>query len=85
MERRKHLILEKYKFFPCFDSYDYASENRFYHNFLFCDDKNDAAIKKVSFDAIPKTYGCIVDQNYPKDLRPLVYYADESDCMTVYY
>lgn len=79
------VILEKYKLFPCFDSYDYASENRFYHNYLFCLNKDDAALKKVYFDAIPKSYGCIVDQNYPRDLRPLVYYADESASMTLYY
>ena len=84
-EGTKPMILEKSKLFPCFDSYDYASENRFYHNYLFCKDEADANEKKPVYDAIPRGYGCVIDRKYPEHLRPLVYYADESNEMTVFY
>ncbi len=79
------IILEKSKLFPCFDSYDYASENRFYRNYLFCKNEEDANEKRPVYDAIPRGYGCVIDRRYPEHLRPLVYYADESKEMTVFY
>lgn len=79
------MILEKSKMFPCFDSYDYASENRFYHNFLFCKNEEDANGKRPVYDAIPRGYGCVIDRRYPENLRPLVYYADESSEMLLFY
>ena len=82
---KQPVILEKFKLFPCFDSYDYASEDRFYHNYLFCKDESDADEKRPDYDAIPRCYGCVIDRRYPEHLRPLVYYADESNEMTVFY
>lgn len=79
------VILERFKLFPCFDSYDYASENRFYHNFLFCKDNADAENKRKDFEAIPLGYGCLIGRDYPEYLRPLVYYADESEEMILLY
>ena len=78
-------ILERSKLFPCFDSYDYANENRFYRHFLFCKDASDADDKRKDFEAIPRGYGCLIDRRYPEYLRPLVFYADESDSMTLLY
>lgn len=78
-------ILERSKLFPCFDSYDYANENRFYRHFLFCKDISDADEKRKDFEAIPRGYGCLIDRRYPEHLRPLVFYADESDTMTLLY
>lgn len=78
-------ILERSKLFPCFDSYDYANENRFYRHFLFCKDASDADDKRKDFEAIPRGYGCLIDRRYPEHLRPLVFYADESDTMTLLY
>ena len=78
-------ILQKSKLFPCFDSYDYASENRFYHNILFCKDEEDANEKMPVYDAIPRGYGCVIGRRYPENLRPLVYYADESSEMLLFY
>ena len=82
---KEPVILEKYKMFPCFDSYDYASENRFYHNYLFCKDANDASEKKDVYEAIPKCYGCVIGRNYPEHLRPLLYYGDESNIMILFF
>lgn len=79
------VILERSKLFPCFDSYDYANENRFYRHFLFCKDASDADDKRKDFAAIPRGYGCLIDRRYPEHLRPLVFYADESDTMTLLY
>lgn len=79
------VILERSKLFPCFDSYDYANENRFYRHFLFCKDNADADDKRKDFDAIPRGYGCLIDRRYPEYLRPLVFYSDESDTMTLLY
>ena len=79
------VILERSKLFPCFDSYDYANENRFYRHFLFCKDASDADDKRKDFEAIPRGYGCLIDRRYPEHLRPLVFYADESDTMTLLY
>lgn len=78
-------ILKKNKLFPCFDSYDYASENRFYRNYLICRDEEDAKNKRAEFDAIPRDYGCVIGRDYPEHLRPLVYYSDESNEMTLMY
>lgn len=82
---KEPVILEKSKLFPCFDSYDYASENRFYHNFLFCKNEEDANEKRPIYDAIPRGYGCVIDRRYPENLRPLVYYGDESNEMLLFY
>ncbi len=81
----KPVILERSKLFPCFDSYDYANENRFYRHFLFCKDNADADDKRKDFEAIPRGYGCLIDRRYPEYLRPLVFYADESDTMILLY
>lgn len=78
-------ILERSKLFPCFDSYDYANENRFYRHFLFCKDTADADDRRKDFEAIPRGYGCLIDRKYPEYLRPLIFYADESDTMTLLY
>ncbi len=78
-------ILERDKLFPCFDSYDYANENRFYHHFLFCKDLSDADEKRKDFDAIPQGYGCLIDRKYPEYLRPLVFYTDGANTMTLFY
>ena len=79
------VILERSKLFPCFDSYDYANENRYYYHFLFCQDNADADEKRKDFEAIPRGYGCLIDRKYPEHLRPLVFYADESDTMILLY
>lgn len=79
------VILERFKLFPCFDSYDYASENRFYYHFLFCKDNADADDKRKDFEAIPQGYGCLINKDYPEYLRPMVYYADESEEMILLY
>ena len=82
---KEPVILERSKLFPCFDSYDYASENRFYRNFLFCKNEEDANEKRPVYDAIPRGYGCVIDRKYPEHLRPLIYYADESNEMLLFY
>ena len=67
---------EDSKLYPCFDSYDYASENRFYWNFVFATSKEELekklALLKKSDD---------VGMNYNKftaDLAPMAYWGGDT-------
>jgi len=67
---------EDSKLYPCFDSYDYASENRFYWNFVFATSKEELE-KKL---ALLKNSD-VVGTNYNKftaDLAPMAYWGGDT-------
>ena len=64
--------------FPCFDDEDYATESRYYRNYLFCRSKQEADQKVWKMKELPeKSNFCLVRTKLPADMRPMVYYEDE--------
>lgn len=79
-------IIDRCQRFPCFDSEDYASEYRFYRNFLICQDKQEADDKLNRMKQLPHSINfCLVSNELPDDMRPMVYYADESMTLMLAY
>ena len=79
-------IIERSKRFPCFDSEDYATEWRFYRNFLICHSKQEADKKAKDMEQLRESSNfCLVNKNLPADMRPMVYYMDESTSMILAY
>ncbi len=63
------------KFYPCFDSYDYVYEYRFYWNFVFARSKEEFDDKMKKLKGI--TPGC----NYCKftdELYPMIYFEGDT-------
>ena len=80
-------IIERSLRFPCFDSSDYAYENRYFWNFLICHSKQDAEKKAKSMEQLEVVGGNsrLVSENLPADMRPMVYYEDDSTFMILAY
>ncbi len=79
-------IIDRSRLFPCFDAEDYATERRFYRNFLICHSKQEADKKAQSMEQLHGSYNfCLVNNNLPEDMRPMVYFEDESISMLVAY
>lgn len=74
-------ILELYEMYPCFDSYDYANETRFYRNFFFSrepfTDEDVDELSKIS----QKPGVCLVSEETPKWALPALYYKGEGSRM----
>lgn len=79
-------VLDRCKLFPCFDYEDYANECRFYRNYLICRSKKEADRKVQRLEQL-KTGNdfCLVHDELPNDMRPMVYYRDESRSMLLAY
>lgn len=45
MNHKGQLLLEYSRLYPCFDSYDYANEDRFHRNYWLCKDEQELMIK----------------------------------------
>jgi len=75
-------VLEIYERYPCFDSSDYAYEDRFFRNFFFSIEPFSQ--KEVSHLALLKYSGnCeIIPEDIP-DKYVHIYYAGEGDYMKV--
>ena len=79
-------ILDRCQRFPCFDAEDYANEYRFYRNFLVCRDKQEANRKAKQMEKLPHFSDfCLVTNELPDTMRPMVYYKDETMEMTLAY
>mgnify|MGYP005917180747 CR=1 FL=1 len=70
--------------FPCFDSSDYAYENRYYYNFWFCE-KQSEEWQAVCDLIVPLGEYCFINKNLSLDTLPLVYYKDDSKTMLYAY
>lgn len=79
-------IIDRSQRFPCFDSEDYATERRFYRNFLICHSKQEAdkKFKGMQQQQASNNY-CLVNKNLSADMRPMLYYMDESQSMILAY
>lgn len=75
------LIYEPY---PCFDSYDFASENRHYNNYVFHSGKISLELIMEFLHKIPmKTNYCLATLDAPAEYLPIVYYDEGHDEVTV--
>lgn len=74
------VILQNSELFPCFDIDDYATETRFFRNFLFCKSNEEAARKGYIFrkGEIRGVNYCLIGEDMPEEMLPMVYYEDES-------
>lgn len=74
-------ILELYEMYPCFDSYDYANEDRFYRNFFFSREPfTDEDVEELS--RISQKPGvCLVSEETPQWALPALYYKGEGSRM----
>ena len=79
-------IIERSELFPCFDAEDFATERRFYRNFLICHSKQEADKKVKSMEQLQASINfCLANKNLPADMRPMVYFKDESTSMILAY
>ena len=63
------------KLYPCFDSEDYASEDRFFWNIVFARSKEDLDRKLVELKSVsPQTN----HNKFSKALAPMVYWEGDS-------
>ena len=69
--------------FPCFDSSDYAYENRYYRNYWFCGQNASARAIVQSLKA--GSNNCCIGEHLPKESLPMVYYEDGRETMLVAY
>lgn len=79
-------ILDRCQLFPCFDAEDYANEYRFYRNFLVCRDKQEADNKARQMKQLHHFSNfCLVNNELSDNMRPMIYYMDESMEMMLAY
>lgn len=79
-------ILDCCQRFPCFDAEDYANECRFYRNFLVCHDKREAERRSNQMERLSYFSDfCLVTNELSDDMRPMLYYEDESMTMMLAY
>ncbi len=71
-------VFEYFRRYPCFDSYDYASENRYYQLFIISDSLEEAQKK---FAII--TYLGDISLKMPAIFGPIVYYDTGIPCLKV--
>ena len=82
----KPYIIERSQRFPCFDASDYAYENRFFWNLLICHSKQEADKKAKSMKQLEESSNFrLVNKDLPTDMRPMVYYEDDSTSMILAY
>lgn len=75
------LIFERY---PCFDSEDYATENRYYNNYIFHHGEISPQLCKKFLQQIPMRINyCMATTEAPIDFLPIVYHDDGSDYVIV--
>lgn len=69
--------------YPCFDSYDFASENRTYQNYII----RDRRITHDDIQQVMKLHSSgnyqLVSEQMPPDMLPMVYYVGEGGFMLV--
>lgn len=78
-------VLEIYERYPCFDSSDYAYEDRYYRNFFFSD--KSFTNEEITRLACMKRRGNLefISDMMPDWALPAVYYVGERDKMIVSY
>jgi hypothetical protein len=64
--------------FPCFDSYDYAYENRYFHAFFFCSSLSDAK-RKYDYLTSKKIKAGYISKGHWEYLSPFITFSDTDD------
>lgn len=80
-----HLILEYFRMYPCFDSYDYASEDRYHAAYWVCKDEEDLKRKYdfiKQFSAPNDDYSRVPQ---PAFMAPAVFYDSGYESMQIGY
>lgn len=67
-------------FYPHFDEYDMAYDNRYYGNFYFCKE-NSAKDEKINELVQHEMNFCLIDEHMPKDILPIVYVNGDQPTM----
>lgn len=81
-ESSQPYIIERSQRFPCFDYEDFANENRYFRNFLFCCSKEEAKEKTMKMKLLNEGNNFnLVNNDLPADMRPMLYYQDNSTSM----
>ena len=81
-ESSQPYIIERSQLFPCFDYEDFANENRYFRNFLICRSMQEANEKNMKMKLLNEGNNFnLVNNDLPADMRPMVYYRDESASM----
>jgi hypothetical protein len=68
---------------PCFDSNDYAYDNRYFNNFFFCSKSSEKWQKIKQLDSIRYYNHCLVSENMQADILPVINYFDSNDTMMI--
>ena len=63
--------------YPCFDSYDYANEDRYYTTCILCDNVEDAYKKYTLLSYYS------FDKNLPKIMGSVLYYDSGKDYLAI--
>lgn len=79
----KGTVFSVCRLFPCFDSSDYAYENRYYRNYWFCGQDSPARAIVQSLES--RCNYCCIGEHLPKEALPMVYYEDGCETMLVAY
>lgn len=67
--------------YPCFDSEDYANENRTYQNFIFRQQPITQDDMRRLSELPAKGNECRISDNVPTDMLPMVYYIGDGDTL----
>ncbi|MFR8836443.1 hypothetical protein [Bacteroides nordii] len=85
MNHKGQLMLEYSRLYPCFDSYDYANEDRFHRNYWLCKDEQELMVK---YEYITHNRFCYSNDDYstcpmPVFLGPAVFYDDGTSVVKI--
>jgi len=70
--------------YPCFDSYDYDNENRYYQNYYFGRNIDELDRKRDELKSVkPATNYCKLTHDTPLSLLPVLYYCGDGDKMLI--
>lgn len=76
-------VVELWQRYPCFDSDDYANEDRYYTNYFFISGKVTTELLDRLIALPQRKDRERTTENLPPDLLPVVYYVGEGDYMIV--
>lgn len=76
-------VAEVYERYPCFDSYDYAYENRYFENYFTLKEPISDETMKLLQNLKNSGNAQLLTESTPARFLPAIYYAGEGDLMIV--
>lgn len=76
-------VLELYERYPCFDSDDYATENRFFRNYIVTQQDITPQLLRQIVDLETNDNYDLCTEKIPAELLPIVYYPGEGRYMFI--